>query len=301
MSWRVMDLTSFEGKLCYQRGKLLAVYPDGHKKSVSLNEIATVSISHRVSVSSGLMVKLGELGIPLIVNDWRRIPVAISFGWSEHTRAGARQVAQSMLSLPRRKSAWAAIVRAKVRGQANNLHLLNRHVPAKEIETLAKSIKSGDSSNIEAQAARCYWAHFSDSAFRRNQDSDDFVNGALNYGYTIFRGRCIRAICEAGLWPALGVFHHSRSNGFNLVDDLIEPFRPVIDWTVLNFHPNGEVSDSKVRQSLVAALEEPFQKDGHTVATVMGTLAQNFGMYAEGEIAQLKVPSWAGPFEQRNG
>lgn len=298
MTWRVLDFTSFNGRLSYTRGRIKAEYRDGNRKTVSLAEIAIVTIANNVDISSGLLGVLGEKNIPVIITDWRKVPLATSAGWSTHTRVGARQIAQANLSLPKRKQAWASLVRAKVLGQAQTLQALGLSAASNHLHKLALEVRSGDPTNIEAQAARLYWRYFSDESFHRNQDGIDFVNIALNYGYTVLRGHCIRAVTEAGLWPALGVFHHSRSNGFNLADDLIEPFRPVIDYSVAQLPPDSKIEDPAVRTALVSASASQFHKDGRSVTTVMSATAQQFGRYAEGEIKQFRAESWSGPFEE---
>lgn len=297
MSWRVLDFTSFNGRISYERGRIKAMYRDGSEKMVSLAEIAVVVIADKTDVSSGLLSMLGQNGIPVIVTDWRGVPVSVASGWSTHTRVGARQIAQANMTLPRRKAAWANIVRAKVRGQASTIRALGHAQEAKDLVTLASTVRSGDPSNVEAQAARLYWSAYFSEGESRDQEGNDLLNAALNYGYTILRGHCIRAVTEAGLWPALGVFHHSRSNGFNLVDDLLEPFRPTIDYYVAQLPGNSAMDDPETRRKLVSASSSQFHADGRTVSTMLGSLAQQFGLYAEGDIQQFRVPTWCGPFK----
>ncbi len=201
------------------------------------------------------------------------------------------------MTLPRKKAAWANLVRAKVRGQANTLRVLGHPREAQDLEALASTIRSGDPSNVEAQAARLYWSAFFSEGEGRDQDGSDFLNAALNYGYTILRGHCVRAVTESGLWPALGVFHHSRSNGFNLVDDLLEPFRPVIDYYVAQLPDDSGLESPQTRRLLVSASSSQFHRDGRSVSTILSSLTQQFGLYAEGDIHQFKVPAWCGPFE----
>ena len=102
----------------------------------------------------------------------------------------------------------------------------------KGLSHLASEVRSGDPENIEAQAANRYWPTiFGDPDFRRNPDLDD-QNKLLNYGYAILRAIITRAICGVGLHPALGLFHHNKYNPYCLADDLMEPYRPLIDKQV---------------------------------------------------------------------
>jgi CRISPR-associated protein Cas1 len=111
----------------------------------------------------------------------------------------------------------------------------------------------------------------------------------------VLRGIGIRAVLGAGLSPVLGLFHHGRSNAFNLVDDLIEPFRPAIDWSVAQLDADMSPAHPSVKAALVAAANQPFSSDGSTVPTTLLDLAQRLGRYFEGDIDQLAVPSWSGP------
>ena len=74
--------------------------------------------------------------------------------------------------------------------------------------------------------------------FRRDRDSGA-VNGLLNYGYTVMRALCARSIVAAGLHPSIGVHHANRLNAFALADDLIEPYRALVDALAVRLVANG--------------------------------------------------------------
>ena len=120
--WQVLDFSDFKGSLTYKRGNVhVNKYEDGSEVDVPLAHAAVVIIGGSVTVSGALLSKLSEYDVALLVCDWRKVPVAGAMPWREHTRIGARQQAQAATSLPRRKNAWARIVRAKILGQANTL------------------------------------------------------------------------------------------------------------------------------------------------------------------------------------
>lgn len=96
---------------------------------------------------------------------------------------------------------------------------------------MAKKVRSGDPQNIEAQAARRYWKIIFGEDFKRNRAALG-INSLLNYGYTVLRSSVARAVIAAGLHPTLGLHHSNESNHMRLVDDLMEPFRPLIDLKV---------------------------------------------------------------------
>ena len=116
------------------------------------------------------------------------------------------------------------------------------------LRNLARQVQPGDPKNIEARAARRYWPSlFSD--FRRDPDASDRTNALLNYGYAVMRGGVARSLAVAGLIPAIGIHHQSQMNPFNLADDLIEPFRPTVDWLAYEMRePDdwGDVNDERL-------------------------------------------------------
>ena len=298
--WQVLDFSDFKGSLTYKRGNVhVNKYEDGSEVDVPLAHAAVVIIGGSVTVSGALLSKLSEYDIALLVCDWRKVPVAGAMPWREHTRIGARQQAQAATSLPRRKNAWARIVRAKILGQANTLLGFSQAVKAKSLRNIAKAVRSGDPDNKEALAARLYWSSFARMAdFARDPGSaTQGWNSALDYAYTILRGHGIRAIASAGLSGTLGVFHRGRGNPFALVDDLIEPFRPAIDDFVFHHVASDAELTPDTRHQLVACCDRTFSSDGHSIPTVFTSFAQNFGMYVEGDTNELTTPVWEGPFD----
>lgn len=135
--------------------------------------------------------------------------------------------AQIAASGPLMKQLWRRIVSAKI--QMQGALLSARGIAGAEaFPLMARRVTSGDKENLEAQAARRYWPLLLGADFRRNRDAGD-VNALLNYGYAVMRATCARAIVAAGLHPTLGIQRSNRGNAFALADDLIEPFRPLVD------------------------------------------------------------------------
>ena len=296
MTWRILDLQSYEGKISYIRGRIKISSECNGDTTLPLSDIAVVLCGPKISISTGLMSKFGELGISLLVTDWRHVPVCALQSWSNHNRVGARQLAQANLSVPRSKNAWQQIIKSKIQGQANVQNALGHNVTAHQLSELAKRVRSGDPQNLEGQAAKLHWKNFvHDVPFTRNADSADPLNAMLNYGYTILRGFAIRSVLSAGLWPGLGVFHHGRANAFNLADDIIEPFRPVVDYSITCLPSDADLTSREVKHHLASTPDQVFDNKGATVSTIMTQFARNFGRYVENDIARLPVPTWHRP------
>ena len=294
-NWRMLDLTSFKGTLRNTKNRLQVISGETGEISVeALNDINIIFIGLGVQINQAVMYHLATKDVVTLFCDWKGLPVSGMYPWvNAHGRVAARQRAQAALSLPRSKNAWSRIVKAKIRGQANNLESL-RMPNAKRLRELASGVKSGDPSNIEAQAAKIYWSSlFKGECFRRMPgEGIDIRNSLLDYGYTILRGHSVRAVLSAGLTPALGLYHKNLANAFALADDLIEPYRPAIDYAVVAISPEATLSDSHVKQSLLKATLATFREDGASIPTVMVESAQLFGRYVEGEEALFSPFVW---------
>lgn len=294
--WRVLDFLEFDGRLSSIPGEIRVEPRQGEPTTVPVADVAVVLMGVKVSYSSGVIHRLTAARASILFCDWRGVPESGAYAWSDHTRVGARHLAQMEVSAPRRKNAWGQIVRAKILGQRNTLRNVNAAQVAR-LTALAKDVKSGDVGNVEAQAARIYWQELFDVPFQRLPGAhlEYGFNSCLDYAYTILRGHAVRCVLAAGLNPAFGVFHRGRSNMFHLVDDLIEPFRPAIDEVVASLPSDSTVKDRVIKKILVEAACQKFSDDGSTIPTVLLDFAQQYGRYIEGEIDRLPVPVWSGP------
>ncbi len=294
--WRVIDLCEFEGELRSTCGGVEVCPEGGTPTKVPVAEIAVVLVGMKVALSAAVLHRLAEADVAVLFCDWRGIPEGGCYSWSDHGRVAARHRAQAEVSLPRKKNAWARLIRAKIEGQASVLENLKIRGSG-ELLALADQVRSGDPGNVEAQAARLYWSRALGKGVVRQPAAGQLIgaNACLDYGYSVLRGHLMRAVLAAGLAPALGVFHRGRGNAFALADDLIEPFRPAIDEVALQLPPTASPSDRPVKQLLVAAASQRFDRDGHGIPTVAEALAQSFGRYVEGDIERLNVLSWQGP------
>lgn len=294
--WRVIDLCGFEGELRSTRGGVEVCPEEGVSTTIPVAEVAVVLVGMKVNLSAAVLHRLAEADVAVLFCDWRGIPEGGCYSWSDHGRVAARHRAQAEVSLPRKKNAWARLIRAKIEGQASVLENLKIRGSG-ELLALADQVRSGDPGNVEAQAARLYWSRALGKGVGRQPAAGQLIgaNACLDYGYSVLRGHLMRAVLAAGLAPALGVFHRGRGNAFALADDLIEPFRPTIDEVALQLSPTASPSDRPVKQLLVAAASQRFDGDGHGIPAVAEALAQAFGRYVEGDVDRLNVLAWQGP------
>lgn len=198
--------------------------------SIPCEDIGVVLVDQPgTTYTHAALARLAASDAAVVICGRDHLPAAILLPLADHTEVVWRVRDQLALAKPLRKQLWRQIVTAKIRAQASNL-------PAGAARTrmleLARTVRSGDPENAEAQAARAYWtAFFEGIAFRRDRFGDG-PNPLLNYGYAVLRAAIARAIVAAGLIPSLGIHHSNRSNNFCLADDLIEPLRPIVDRQV---------------------------------------------------------------------
>lgn len=300
-NWRIIDCTDFSGEITAKRGKIVVSPENSAPTEIAALDIAVLLLGVKTTISTAALHRLMQNDAVALLCDWRGIPEGGMFGWSNHSRVAARRRAQAALSEPRRKQAWKTIVKAKVSGQSECL----RYFEKPEFELLdrfAKDVRSGDTTNIEGQAARFYWRALGGSDFTRVPGEGAGINGMLDYAYTVARGYGIRAVLAAGLEPSLGIFHRNRSNMFCLVDDLLEVFRPAVDLGVFQLYLDGKTSVEDARANLVEIASGAFCDRGHSIPTAFETVAKNYGRYVEGEVDKLSLPVWnAGGMDRHGG
>lgn len=207
-----------------------------------------------------------------------------------HHQQAHRFEAQIACTLPTRKKLWASIVKSKLLNQAAVLQAAGApHMP---VQALARQVRSGDPDNLEAQGARKYWGLLMGPLFRRDQQADG-VNALLNYGYTVLRAATARAVVAAGLHPSIGLHHSHDNNAMRLVDDLMEPFRPVIDMTVWQLQNSGPcVVNADTKRALVQSMYRDLPTDaGRTpVLVAVQKMATSLAQVLLGERKALDLP-----------
>lgn len=228
MTDRILDLSEAAVSLKVRHDQLIVEPPGGVPASVPLADIAVVVASHpHIRYTQAVLAGLAEHGGILVACDRRCFPVAMMLPLEGHYIQAERFAHQARMSVPTKKRLWKQIVKAKIRAQADVLKTL--HGEDGGLGAMVQKVRSGDPRNLEATAAQRYWPRlFGDAKFRRNRDAQD-QNQDLNYGYAVLRAIVARGVVAAGLHPSLGLNHSNRYNAFVLADDLMEPYRPLVD------------------------------------------------------------------------
>jgi CRISPR-associated protein Cas1 len=255
MEQKIIDISEEAAGLSVRNSQLVIQTSD-REFSAPLEEIAGLVVSHPgAHYTHATLAGVCANGGTVVLCNEKRLPIGMLLPLAQNYVQTERMASQLTVTVPRKKQLWRQIVVAKVRAQGRLLELL--HGDDHGLARLARTVKSGDTSNVEAQAARRYWPVLIDPAFRRIPGRRDFTNSALNYGYAVLRGIIARAVCAVGLHPSLGLHHHNRYNPFSLIDDVMEPYRPLVDHTVCLLDktcPQSMEMDRDVKAALIRPL-----------------------------------------------
>lgn len=289
---RIVDIATDGRYLAAYRGFLIVSQDRQEVGRIPLDDVAAVIVhAHGVTWSTNLVAALAERGAPLVFCGANHSPVSVCLPLDGHHAQNARIRAQWDAGKPLTKQLWRRIVVAKIRWQAAILDSFGQDAQA--FDLLSRKVGSGDPENVEAQAARRYWPKLMGDDFRRDQDGGG-VNGMLNYGYAILRSLAARAVVAAGLHPSIGVHHANRSNPMALADDLMEPFRPLVDALTLRLHRAGmDQVTPEVKKSFAGliAVDLPGEKGVTTVTGAVNRAAQTLAnCFQDADASRLVLP-----------
>ncbi len=252
-------------RLSVSHRQLVVERPGLAKATLPIEDLGVVIVDDaRATWTQAVFLELLEAGATVMVTGRDHLPAGMMLPLDAHHVQTERHRAQVRTGEPARKRAWQAIVRAKIGQQAAVLsHFTGSHgglVP------MAGRVRSGDPDNLEAQAAQRYWPRLFGRSFRRDRKAEG-ANALLNYGYAVVRAAVARAVVAAGLIPSLGVHHRHRGNPFCLADDLLEPYRPYVDWRVRHLAGSDgagapDLSVRETRAALLSLLNETVRVGG---------------------------------------
>jgi len=274
----------------------------------AVEDVAALCLSHpAITVTSRALQALAAKGAIVLVSDESHLPTALMQPLAANTQTAMRVRTQAewLLAHPgHAEDVWARIVSAKLSMQAECLKRrnLNGHL---RLRRLAERVEPGDAANLEGQGARHYWKHlFPDQDFRREKrGASDHLNAKLNYGYAVLRALVARHLALAGLVPALGIHHRGPLNAFNLADDLMEPFRPLVDALVFDYLLDESALGKEQKRVLLGIIERTVtMSDGrkYRLHAALDRMAQSLCrlMVAGGRATALLVPTGEGDGSQ---
>lgn len=217
---------------------------------VPIEDILVLVIeAEAVKLTNRLISKLSQNNVATIICDEKHLPISIVLPLNTHHRAYKVLKQQINQSAAFSKRIWQNIVKQKLYNQGESMKILSVE-GYNFLYNLSSSVESGDKGNKEAIGAKFYFKNLFGENFTR--DDDNGINAALNYGYTIMRSAVARTLVMYGFNTALGVNHCNELNSFNLADDFIEPFRPIVDlWVYENMSFESELT----RENRIALID----------------------------------------------
>lgn len=235
--------------------QLKVIKPDDNSEigSVPIEDIGVVLLDNpQITLTHALMAALLERNVAIISCDAKHLPVGLMLPLDGNTLQTERFLSQIEASEPLRKNLWAQTVKTKIENQAAVLNKAG--IDNKRLIALVPQIQSGDPENIEGRAASVYWKLlFEEHEFTRNRYGE-MPNAHLNYGYAILRAIVARALVGSGLLPTLGIHHSNKYNAYCLADDIMEPYRPFVDWIVYSMVENDEIDNDDITREQKAKL-----------------------------------------------
>lgn len=258
---------------------------------IPLEDISALLLESRQStITTAALSQLGQCGCAVYFCDEKHLPCAVLTPYQQHSRSLTILRSQLDVTEPRKKQLWQSIVQAKLNNQSKCLQLEQLETPAQSLLSFSHRVRSGDPDNPEATGAQLYFPSLFGASFTRNQECG--INSALNYGYAILRGAMARYLCVYGYLPAFGLHHRSTLNAFNLADDLMEPFRPVVDRLVCLSIPDQDPLTPHYKRQLFNCLNLEILSGGqrHSVSYAMERLVQSLGKALQSKEQALLLP-----------
>ncbi len=250
--------TLFFGNKCSltTKNEQLIIKTEVKETSVPIEDIGFVVIEHQESyLSIPALIKLSENNVAVIFCDNKHMPNAMLLNLNAHHTQHEIFKTQIEASEPLKKQLWQQTIKAKITNQGFLLDKLNK--TQHPLAYLASNVLSGDTDNREAAAAAFYWKKLFDFDFKRERFGG-FPNLFLNYGYIVLRAAVARALSGSGLLNTLGIHHKNKYNAFCLADDIMEPYRPLVDAKVIAIiekYPEKELTTA-IKTELLSVLTE---------------------------------------------
>jgi CRISPR-associated protein Cas1 len=224
-------------------------------KTIPIEDLGVIILEHpQITFTANLLEQLMDQQVAVITCNSKYMPSGMFLPLEGNNEQTLRMRTQLESSVPLKKQLWQQTVRSKILNQAMVLERLG--VPHQRLLHLQNDVLSGDTSNCEAQAASHYWGKIYGSNFVRSRDPET-PNAQLNYGYAILRSVVARALTASGMLPSIGIHHKNKYNAFCLADDIMEPYRPFVDWTVLHLSGIHETTEGLTKEQKIELLKLP--------------------------------------------
>ncbi len=292
MSWRIVYV---------EKSDYISSYLDNLKIKKGIDEIkipfsdinSIIIDNNQTTITTGLINKCVEYKINLVICDYFHLPSSILLPYSGNYQTSLVLFNQLNWKKESKEYIWKEIVKAKIFNQKTVLRLTHKSTEIIDLlEKYINEVEEGDVTNREGLAAKAYFRELFGKNFNRNEDN--IINASLNYGYSIIRSQICRSLVARGLNPHFGIFHKGIGNGFNLADDLIEVYRPIVDlWVYRNIN-NYDIFNKDIRINLINLTTKKIRY-GNSNITIINSINsfinQIIDFFETGIISEMVIPN----------
>ena len=282
--------------LTLKNKQLLIQNKETHEESsVPIEDIGFVIIeNNQIYISIPAINALTDNNAAVVFCNDKHLPFSMNLPLDCNTIQNQLFTAQIEASVPIKKQCWKQIIEYKIKNQAKVLEKYN--IDSIRLKEYAASVKSGDSTNREALAAKLYWDLLIDVDWVRNRFGE-YPNNLLNYGYAILRAAMARALIGSGLLPTFGIHHHNKYDAYALADDIMEPYRPYIDDEVISYmknNPNDEEisKDFKIKILQILTRDVSIEKVMRPLMIALTITSSSLAKMFTGGIEKLSLPEF---------
>lgn len=208
-----------------------------------LNQIMAHGSNIRLSTMDLSILTQNKVSIMTL--DEKYLPTAIVLPFEGHARQSKLMHAQVNTKEDKYLELWIQIIKQKISNQSRALSIMGGG-GVEEVAQYAVSVNQTNVDYNESLAAKEYFKFYHEGLNRRTEDP---INSRLNYGYAVVRSAIARKLVATGFHPTFGIHHENQLNTFNLADDLIEPYRAIVDLVAHeNIGSNIQLNKSERRE-----------------------------------------------------
>lgn len=291
MGWRIVYIEESESVSSYLDNVKIKRASD--EILIPYKDIHTLLIdNYKTNLTTNFLIKCAENKINLIICGLEHLPIAHVMPISGNAQLPIILKKQIEWKEKTKQILHKVIIKGKINNQQQVLikHTKDNEV-IKKLQQFADEVLDGDTTNREGLAAKMYFRELFGKDFIRF--SDDVINYALNYGYTIMRTQISKVLISKGLNPSLGIFHRGITNEFNLSDDIIEVFRPIVDDYVYQNMMNKGIFTRNDRMELIKLTTKnmKYKNQNNTFLNVINAYVSDIIDKIESELVEeVEIP-----------
>lgn len=251
---------------------------------IPLEDISIMILDNmKVTITARMLCALAKHNVGMMVCNQEHLPIGFYCSYDNHSRISKNMKYQIDVEDDFYDALWSKIIARKIVNQKNVLQQLNKeNKSVLLLEQFVRELGPGDKTNREAHAAKVYFNTLMGCSFSRGNE-EILLNSGLDFGYAVLRSFIAKMCVGYGLNSQLGIHHCNEYNRFNLVDDLIEPFRPFVDLYAYQLLNEEDYFTSEHRRKLANMLNHRIVYKGRNMY-----LCNAIEEYVSGYAALLK-------------